>query len=227
LGCVPGRDSDGERRGPILWGRFGAAIQQAHRRDRRHPNGGGYWLVASDGGIFTFDDAAFHGSTGNLKLNQPIVGMAATPTGGGYWLVASDGGIFTFSDVSFYGSDPGIGVTTPAAGIVADGEGEGYTIILANGGFQNFTPPSPTVISAPPVTPPPPSSAPVSAATWTLQDTPAPPMSAALVGVDCMSATFCMAVGSDPTGNDPAFAEQWNGLAWMLLAVPSPTVRRI
>ena len=27
-------------------------------------DGGGYWLVASDGGIFTFGDAAFHGSTG-------------------------------------------------------------------------------------------------------------------------------------------------------------------
>ena len=28
------------------------------------PDGGGYWLVASDGGIFTFGDAAFYGSTG-------------------------------------------------------------------------------------------------------------------------------------------------------------------
>ena len=26
------------------------------------PDGGGYWLVASDGGIFTFGDAAFYGS---------------------------------------------------------------------------------------------------------------------------------------------------------------------
>jgi hypothetical protein len=35
----------------------------------------GYWLVASDGGIFGFGDAAFHGSTGGVHLNQPIVGM--------------------------------------------------------------------------------------------------------------------------------------------------------
>ena len=28
------------------------------------PTGRGYWLVASDGGIFTFGDASFHGSTG-------------------------------------------------------------------------------------------------------------------------------------------------------------------
>ena len=56
------------------------------------PDGGGYWLVASDGGIFTFGDAAFFGSTGAMHLNKPIVGMAATPDGRGYWLVASDGG---------------------------------------------------------------------------------------------------------------------------------------
>ena len=56
------------------------------------PDGGGYWLVASDGGIFAFGDAGFYGSTGGITLNRPIVGMAATPDGGGYWLVASDGG---------------------------------------------------------------------------------------------------------------------------------------
>ena len=39
------------------------------------PTGNGYWLVAADGGIFTFGDAAFHGSTGAMHLNQPIVGM--------------------------------------------------------------------------------------------------------------------------------------------------------
>lgn len=39
------------------------------------PTGGGYWLVAADGGIFNFGDAAFHGSTGAMHLNQPIVGM--------------------------------------------------------------------------------------------------------------------------------------------------------
>ena len=45
----------------------------------RRPTGHGYWLVASDGGIFSFGDAAFHGSTGAIALNQPIVGMAPTP----------------------------------------------------------------------------------------------------------------------------------------------------
>ena len=39
-------------------------------------NGKGYWLVASDGGIFSFGDANFYGSTGAIKLNKPIVGMS-------------------------------------------------------------------------------------------------------------------------------------------------------
>jgi len=68
------------------------------------PDGRGYWLVASDGGIFAFGDARFYGSTGHLKLNRPIVGIAATPDGRGYWLVASDGGIFAFGDAGFHGS---------------------------------------------------------------------------------------------------------------------------
>ena len=38
------------------------------------PDSGGYWLVASDGGIFAFGDAGFFGSTGALHLNAPIVG---------------------------------------------------------------------------------------------------------------------------------------------------------
>ena len=52
-------------------------------------NGRGYWMVASDGGIFAFGDAAFEGSMGSPHLNRPVVAMAATQDGKGYWLVAS------------------------------------------------------------------------------------------------------------------------------------------
>lgn len=56
------------------------------------PSGKGYWLVAadggifafgglvaSDGGIFAFGDAPFLGSTGAIRLNSPVVGLAPLP----------------------------------------------------------------------------------------------------------------------------------------------------
>jgi hypothetical protein len=46
------------------------------------PDGHGYWEGASDGGIFSFGDAQFYGSTGAIHLNQPIVAMKSTPDGG-------------------------------------------------------------------------------------------------------------------------------------------------
>jgi ligand-binding sensor domain-containing protein len=64
-------------------------------------DGVGYWLVASDGGIFAFD-APFRGSMGSTPLNKPVTGMVAF--GNGYLMVGSDGGIFNFSDRPFHGS---------------------------------------------------------------------------------------------------------------------------
>jgi len=57
--------------------------------------------------------SGFAGSTGAIRLAQPIVGMAATPAGGGYWLVASDGGIFSFGDARFFGSTGAIHLNQP------------------------------------------------------------------------------------------------------------------
>ena len=68
------------------------------------PSGQGYWLVASDGGVFGFGDAGFHGSLGNTTLNKPIVAIAPTASGQGYWLTASDGGVFAFGDAEYKGS---------------------------------------------------------------------------------------------------------------------------
>ena len=71
------------------------------------PDGHGYWLVAADGGIFPFGNAAGFGSTGGLHLSSPIVGMEATPDGQGYWLFAADGGVFPFGDAPGLGSPAG------------------------------------------------------------------------------------------------------------------------
>jgi len=43
--------------------------------------------ASTTGSVLTRGDAGFYGSTGNIRLNKPIVGMAATPDGHGYWMV--------------------------------------------------------------------------------------------------------------------------------------------
>ena len=101
-------------------------------------DGQGYWLVASDGGIFSYGDASFYGSTGALTLNKPIVGMAATPDGKGYWLVASDGGIFSFGDATFYGSTGSIALNKPIVGMAATPDGKGYWLVASDGGIFSF-----------------------------------------------------------------------------------------
>jgi hypothetical protein len=98
----------------------------------------GYWLVASDGGIFSFGGAPFYGSTGSLRLNKPVVGMAATPDGRGYWLVASDGGIFSFGDASFYGSTGSLVLNKPIVGMAASADGRGYWLVASDGGIFAF-----------------------------------------------------------------------------------------
>jgi len=104
------------------------------------PSGGiaGYWLVANDGGIFSYGTAGFHGSTGGIHLDAPMVGMAATADHGGYWTVASDGGIFSFGDAVFHGSTGGVHLVKPMVGMAASPGGGGYWTVASDGGVFSF-----------------------------------------------------------------------------------------
>ncbi len=111
----------------------------------------GYWLVGSDGGIFTFGSASFYGSTGSLTLQRPVVGITPTRDRAGYWLVASDGGTFAFGDAGFYGSIPGLGLhpagsglphslNAPIVAMVPASDGQGYFVVASDGGVFAFGP---------------------------------------------------------------------------------------
>jgi hypothetical protein len=104
-------------------------------------NGGvapaGYRFVASDGGVFNYGDADFYGSTGNVKLNEPIVGTAYNPFSRGYWLVASDGGVFTFN-TGFYGSTGKVNLVEPIVGMASTFDGFGYYLVASDGGIFTF-----------------------------------------------------------------------------------------
>jgi len=99
---------------------------------------GGYLLAASDGGIFAFGGRPFCGSTGGLRLNAPVVGLAMAPAVGGYWEVASDGGIFAFGGARFYGSEGGRKLNAPVVGMAATPDGLGYWEVAADGGIFAF-----------------------------------------------------------------------------------------
>ncbi len=98
----------------------------------------GIRMVGSDGGVFAFGEASFHGSTGGTVLNKPIVGMAPTPDGGGYWLVGSDGGVFSFGDASFHGSTGGTVLNKPIVGMSPTPDGGGYWLVGSDGGVFSF-----------------------------------------------------------------------------------------
>ncbi|HEV3362797.1 MAG TPA: SpoIID/LytB domain-containing protein, partial [Acidimicrobiia bacterium] len=105
-----------------------------------NPSGGlsGYWVVGADGGIFSFGEARFYGSTGGLRLNSPILGLAATPAGAGYWLVAADGGIFSFGDAQFFGSTGALTLNKPVVGMAATRLAKGYWLVASDGGIFSF-----------------------------------------------------------------------------------------
>ena len=101
-------------------------------------DGNGYWLVASDGGIFSYGDARFYGSTGGVRLWKPVVGMATAPNSGGYWMVATDGGVFAFGNAHFHGSLGGIHLVKPIEAMVATADGGGYWMVASDGGVFCF-----------------------------------------------------------------------------------------
>jgi hypothetical protein len=100
--------------------------------------GDGYWLAASDGGVFAFGGARFLGSMGGTRLNKPINGMAPAIDGNGYWLVASDGGIFAFGTARFLGSLGSLTLNQPITAMAAAPDGNGYWLVARDGGVFAF-----------------------------------------------------------------------------------------
>jgi hypothetical protein len=94
-------------------------------------SGQGYFMVAADGGIFSFGD-----SMGGVRLNAPVRSLVPDPDGAGYWLVAVDGGIFAF-DAPFRGSMGGRPLNRAVTGMVPFGDG--YLMVAEDGGVFNFS----------------------------------------------------------------------------------------
>ena len=103
-------------RGPV--GGFRAELLSAATPIAEQSGGQGYWLAASDGGVFTYGDAHFYGSLASDHLKSPIVGILPTPDGKGYWLVAKNGQVYPFGDAARFHAIPRR-LNGPVVGIAA------------------------------------------------------------------------------------------------------------
>jgi hypothetical protein len=61
------------------------------------PDGKGYWLLARDGGVFSFG-VPFHGSVPDRQAYARAVELRATNSGAGYYVAGGDGAVFAFGD---------------------------------------------------------------------------------------------------------------------------------
>src|SRR6202042_2528517 len=74
----------------------------------------GYFMVASDGGVFAFGDAHFAGSCPGIGgRSGAAVAVMPDASGHGYWLVTSSGNIYTLGDAPYFGA-PGHGTVASA-----------------------------------------------------------------------------------------------------------------
>jgi hypothetical protein len=93
------------------------------------PQGDGYWLVASDGGVFSFGKAPFEGSEGGTALAEPVVAGAADASGTGYWLATratnapQPAPTWVDADCNLYRPAP---VIEPSQIMLACGDGNAY-----------------------------------------------------------------------------------------------------
>ena len=71
---------------------------RAHQDQPDTPGADGYWLVASDGGIFSFGNAPYLGSGVGWGDGTPVVGITASATGKGYALATAGGSVISFGD---------------------------------------------------------------------------------------------------------------------------------
>jgi hypothetical protein len=108
----------------------------------RTPDGAGYWLLTSQGAVFSYGDAQYYGgaNVGGLSGSETAVGMATTSDGKGYWILANDGAVFSYGDAAYDGGANTGDLTNgqTAVSITTDSSGGGYWILSNQGGVFSF-----------------------------------------------------------------------------------------
>jgi hypothetical protein len=115
--------------------RYGSTTPPVYLAIAQHdPDFDGYWLVASDGGVFSFD-ALFYGSAAGQP--QPVGGFSAAPGGKGYQLATTTGSALRFGTyASCSGSVPA--TNRPIVGMAAVPGGGGCWLVASDGGVFSY-----------------------------------------------------------------------------------------
>jgi hypothetical protein len=98
----------------------------------------GYWLVAKDGGLFSYGTSQYHGSLpGTGLMVHNAVGMASN-NHGGYWIAQATGAVHAY-DATAEGTLPALHVVVnDITGIAGTPTGKGYWLVGADGGVFAF-----------------------------------------------------------------------------------------
>ena len=110
------------------------------------PTHRGYWLAATDGGIFAFGTPFYGAGTGGSPI---FGGFAASPGGIGYGLATSSGSILPFSRQpagACSGTLPPL--NRPIVGMAAAPQGDGCWLVASDGGVFGVGPQAPFYGSA-------------------------------------------------------------------------------
>jgi len=99
-------------------------------------SGSGYWMVASDGRVYSFGGAAFLGSARRaLAAGQTAVDLEPTPSNSGYWIVDAAGNVYGYGNAGYHGGVPG-GALLPGeqvTSISSTRSGNGYWLFTTLG----------------------------------------------------------------------------------------------
>jgi hypothetical protein len=100
-------------------------------------DGHGYFMVASDGGVFAFGDAVFAGSCPGIDgCSGTAMAVMPDASGNGYWLVTQSGNVYSFGDAPYQGAPGNVG--SPVTSAVRTPDGGGYWILVANGTVYSY-----------------------------------------------------------------------------------------
>jgi hypothetical protein len=102
----------------------------------------GYWLVAKNGKVYSYGNAA---KLPALAAHSNVVGIVAAATGG-YWLYTSSGHVYNSRHAHWYGSLPSVHVTNHSVvGMAATPDGHGYWLVTSGGRVYAFGDAAPKV----------------------------------------------------------------------------------